>query len=503
MVSKKNICSFCILLLILTGCGNDKCLGPQLNIDYLNTLKKNAFPITGAKGFLVLPNPLDATNNVTINVKDTRLIDYYSKINLIDLLNPMRLENYFLKIRISDFNDSPDILARPNTNGEYMFGVSDVHYSEVMAYYSLSVLYRYVEALGFELVKTRPLYVMVKANSSDPDELNAYYDHHYFEPHMPRTITMYGKSENSPALDRDIYWHEFGHFVVESASKEVGIDLATATGAIFTEGSSLHECLADALAESVGDKPYIGRWLAKNLDGYQPGEPLRSAITINGRELTFNDVIRVNKEIKVPFTYEVAEWCTRVLWQIRSKFIEKYGKEGSYYYERLIFSALSLLKRDTSFSQYRNALLESDFKLHCGNHKDDILRAFSEKGFQTEYPKLPGPLNFNSTVKTVESSSSNTFLVGFSTEISNPYNIIARNLRIILESSKTDIFNPIIYMQSYGDLEPGESITIGKDLGYEYSVMGEYVPNKSFGIRYRLRLMIENGPENIISGVLQ
>ncbi len=512
-MAQRNLISMLIAFaLLLNACGNSGCEGPTLDVSKLSMLRTRGLQSsTGPEGFLILPNPIDATNSATASVVDAKIIDAGGIFSLLGLSAPGRLDNSFLKVRIKDLSDALSTLAAPNSSGDFKFKPDNIHYSEVMAYRSVTAIQAYVEALGFSVVKTRPLYVMVQAAGSTSKDVNAFYDHAYLNPKSPRTIKLYGASQYAPGADQDMYWHEFGHLFNESVTGERGMDYAGDTGAIWTEGSAIHECLADYLSESVSDKPYIGKWIARNLDGYKAGDPLRSA----QGPMDFRTVATADGTGARPERYEVAEWCTRVLWDIRKNFVAEDAEAGALKSDRMIYSAVSLLKRDTSFAQFQSALQNADEELHCGGHTDAINEAFENRGF-IEADTLDNPLKLTAAPVTVKVSDSGTVsaaspgpgvTVVFNVQIQNANSQVARNVRLKLEPKDAKLI-ALTYQQGYGDLAAGKTIAVGTGgagLGVDFSVAGEIDSTARAGQRipYRLRLIPENGTETVFEGELR
>lgn len=497
----------------LISCSTElsECDGPKLDVAKVRGLRQTLF-YSGPKAALVVPNPIDATNNPAIQTTDASLSQEIEGFSLPDIVTK-RLENSFLKVRIKDTTDDVSTLATPNSSGDYVFSLSDVHYSETMAYYSVSSMIHYLESLGFSIVRSRPLYVMVRAEDTDnPNAINALYSHNYLNPSLPRTMRLYGDGKYAPAVDRDMYWHEFGHFFNESASHEVGMDYAADSGAYFTEASALHECLADYLAESVGNKADIGKWIARNFNDIPAGAPLRTANPAQDEFNEFHNVALFDGTEKNLDRYRMAEWCTRVLWDLRSQFVNEDAAGGAIFSDRLVYSAVSLLGRDTSVSQFRKALLNADDQLHCGLHKNSIEKAFSSRGFEAEPKELsskltlqasPVGLNLVNDKYTIGNPTAGGEL-GFQLRITNPNGETARNVRVRLESSDPGLI-PSTYFQAFGDLAGGKSITIGQGgLSLDYSVFAniDKAP-RSRRMTYKLRLQTENGPETIYEGEIQ
>jgi hypothetical protein len=502
--------SWLLIPVLLSACAKRGCEGPPLEMDSLRSLKTQGIPAPGPRSYLVLPNPIDATSNPAATVSDSKTLQSGNIFNLTNLLAPTRLDNSFIKVRVRTISDSVSSLASPNNSGDFNFPPQDIRYSQTMAYRSLTTIQSYVEGLGFSVVKSRPLFVMVQAEGSTSQEVNAFYDHAYLNPSAPRTIKLYGSSSFAPGVDQDMYWHEFGHLFNESITAERGIDFAGDNGAIWTEGSALHECLADYLSESASDKDYIGKWIARNIGGFRPGDPLRWASDRNGKPLDFRQIARADGTGAKPERYEVAEWCTRVLWDIRQSFIEDYGADGPTVSDRFVFSAASLLGRDSSISQFRDALVAANEDLHCGGYGEVIQGAFERRGF-VKAETLPGPLGVTGTAVTVRVNGTSIqptppapgASVVFSVRIQNTFRSIARNVRMKLSSSSA-LLIPKIYQQGLGDLEAGRTLNVGTSDGLPstFSVLGEIDSRAPVGstIPYTLTILTENGPDAVLRG---
>ncbi len=499
---------FILSLLVLTSCGRvvTECGGMALNVNRLTQIQNAAFS-SNSKAYLITPNPLDATGNVGLQSLDSALGSLLDSYFLPGLILPSRLENSFLKVRINKITDSAGLLASPNSNGEFLFPISDIHYGETMAYHSLTAIQSYVEALGFQTDKSRPFYVMVKAEGSthNPADVNAYYNHNPFSSSAPRELKIFGETAHSAWQDRDIFWHEFGHYFLESLTGSRGVDQAGDAGAVFSEGGAIHECFADYGAESLSGRGYLGRWIARNFPEYAVGQPLRTAHYKNDEFENFREVIDFDSSGKNLDRYRLGEWCSRVLWDIREQIVSENKVEGSFYADRMIFAAASLLKTDTSITDLKESLLNADEELNCGIHSRSIQNAFESRGFSNEVKNLDNPLLFKGSVSWSPYSneqSTRSFSVDFT--ITNTNSELARNVRLVLESPNGD-FSPIVYEQAFGDLGSGKTVTVGVNgpIPIDYSVMGTIPANRNYkGIKIILRVKIDNGPDTVIQGSL-
>lgn len=486
--------------LLVSACTRElpECAGPQLSVSKIEALRKTLFS-SGTPAKLAVPNPIDATQDDLARASDPEVTRALEGFNLQGLLNSGRLDNSLLKIRISSIDDDLSSLARPNSSGEYAFAVTDVHYSEAMAYYATQSIKSYVEALGFTYVTSRPLYVLVRAATEGGDEqVNAFYEHNSLDPSAPRVMKLFGNTEFAPGMDRDMYWHEMGHFANESVSREVGIDASVDHGAIYSEAAALHECMADFIAESLSGKPYIGKWINRNFEPNSPGKPLRSAVDSSGNRIVYDAVSTHDASSESPERYEVAEWCTRALWELRTQLVAEDGQLGAALADRLTLTAMSQLKKDTSFKEFHRALLSADEQLHCGLHKRSIREAFVGRGFDENPDEMKEPLSLSASPIKGTNTAYDEYAFRF--RITNSSGVTARNVRIRVESQSAALL-PTTYMQSFGDLPPGRSIVVGDSgLPLDFSVYASVDPSSTARLKYRLRVMVDNGPETVKDG---
>lgn len=516
----------CILLLS-SSCKVElkECAGAPLETSSLQQFKEGRF-LTGPQAYLVLPNPIDSPRLNLFSFSSSTFRNAQQGVGLPNLGGEVGLENGFVRVRRYNRYDDLSLLANKYDLNLASQEIRDSKYSQVMAYHAITSITDYVEKLGFRVDKSRNLFVMVQS-ADDPEragttststQVNAYYTHNQNSPGKPRLIQIFGDNQNQYPLgaDRDVFWHEFGHLFNESLTASKGIDEATEQGALYTEGGALHECLADYLSESASDKGYIGRWAAKNMSHIPPGNPLRSAIAMNDGKNNFSSVSNYDSSAPTPDQgapdkYEVAEWCSRVLWDIRSQFVKEDPKTGALFSDRTVFSAVGLLGKNASVSEFRRALLTSDQQLHCGLHQNSIKKAFSSRGFTETQGALSKGLTIQARAVGFKDSSSGVQTVtpnlsadeiGFQIVINNPNVTVARNVRLELLATDAAVI-PYREVQGFGDLGAGGSIRLISNnyqdffASVTFSLDSQYSVGKR-SVKVYLRVSVENGPETIL-----
>jgi hypothetical protein len=507
---------FFILSLLLSSCGIklSDCAGPLLNTQKLLEVQQDRF-FSGPQAYLVLPNPIDSPRLSLFSFTASTFRGAQQGVGLPNLQSQTALENTFLKIRRNGFFDSADKLVNQQMLSSASNDIRDPQYSQVMAYHSITAISDYAQSLGFSINKSRPLYVIVRA-SEDPSnpnstvnssEVNAYYVHNKFQPNQPRLIQLKGDSDFPLGADRDTYWHEFGHLFNESVSADRGFDEATDLGDYFVQSRAIHECLADYLDQSASNKDYIGKWGAKNFSDIPAGFPIRSAASLNDGKSNYSSVANYDARKGIPDNYELAEWCSRVLWDIRSQFKKEDQETGALFSDRVVFAAAGLLPKNASLADFRSALLSSDSQLHCGIHQQSIKKAFESRGFSTNIPKTSQPLllslspvGFKDVTSPPQKVSPNGDAdeIVFNYQITNPNGATARNVRIQIESSDPAVL-PLVSLQGYGDLPGGQTIRLvgngyqDYDTSISLSLDRKYANGRQ-KVRFLVKILVENGP---------
>ncbi|NBX75419.1 MAG: hypothetical protein EBQ92_02610 [Proteobacteria bacterium] len=511
--------------LLASGCGMRRSSkdGPSINMQALNLQTLRDFRLDrfsqGPQAYLVIPNPIDSPQLKSFDFSPSAFQNAQVGVGLPGLQTYSALDNSFLKIRVHSLYDNAALLVKPQELTSATSNVQDPKYSQVMAYHAVSSISDYVKALGFSLDQSRQLYVMVRSNT-DPEqattsqtskEINAYYVHNTYQPQKPRYIQLFGDVQYPLGADRDVYWHEFGHLFNESISASRGIDDAGEKGATFTEAGAIHECLADYLSETASQKGYIGRWAARNLSDIKANYPLRAAISLNDSKNRFSNVATYQSTVGIPEKYDVAEWCTRVLWDIRSQFEKENKETGAFYSDRTIFAAVGMLKKNASLVDFKNTLLDSDRSLNGGSHGSFIQNAFIARGFPDRGVPLSAPLRlqatavgfkeFNSQIYSVSPNSSADEIF-FSLAVSNPNSGTARNVRVQIVSSDPAVI-PYVDFQAYGDLPGGSTLRVTgtqyKDFLNSVSLaLDRRSASGRSRVSFSLKVSSENAPETTI-----
>jgi hypothetical protein len=293
------------------------------------------------KGLVFDPNPV-----VTLN--DTKLQDSkpvpdaaYEQVQLPGLSTSGMLDGPYV-------STSKTKKRVKSTNGAFLFKRNQDGFKEVMVYFHIDRLQRYIQSLGFKNVNRRPIPVNIAGQTDD----NSFYS--------PANKSLsFGTGGVDDAEDAEIILHEYGHSIQDNqvpgfgASKEAGAmgegfgDYLA--GSFFNDAKPAHlqNCVGswDATSYSKDDPPCLRRLDSKKL---YPKD--------------LDDEVHDDGEI----------WSA-CLWQIR----QAMGRKAA---DKLILSHHFLLQKDASFQDGAEALIQADQQLNGGNNGAALRAIFVQRG---------------------------------------------------------------------------------------------------------------------------
>jgi Zn-dependent metalloprotease len=237
---------------------------------------------------------------------------------------------------------------------------SDTRFEEVMCYYHIDTIERYIQSLGFTTIQNRQM--SCDANV-DPDFYNAYYS-------TSDQSVNFGGGGVDFAEDADVIWHECGHAIQDNqvpgfgASEEAG-----AMGEGFGDywACSYHATLIGP--QSPNWDIYLGTWVSTF---YVPGDP------------AYTRVLNSTKHYPEDLTYEVhddGEIWSACLWQIR-------GIVGRARADKMILESHFSVSPFASFLDGAIAIVDANDALFAGADRDAIIQVFTDRGI---WGPLPPP----------------------------------------------------------------------------------------------------------------
>ena len=312
--------------------------------------KRNLLRFVSGKGRVFDPNPVVSLNDTSLNDKSTLPDKVYSDVVLRDL-------------KSGGFLDGPFVTTKTTrnrvkrTNHDFRFRRQDRAFKEVMVYFHIDRVQRYIQTLGFKNVLNHPIPVNIDGQRDD--------NSHYSPSDKDLTFGTGGVDD---AEDADIILHEYGHAIQDNQVPGFGAS---------DEGGAMGEGFGDFWAASFFSdakpkemKATVGNWDATAYSGDEPP---------NLRRLDSNK--KYPKDIAGE-VHDDGEIWSACLWELRNTL----GRTTT---ERLVIAHHFLLSRDAGFEDGANALITADKNLNKGKNESAIREVFIRRGI------LPNPKRKN------------------------------------------------------------------------------------------------------------
>jgi Zn-dependent metalloprotease len=312
--------------------------------------KRNLLRFVNGKGRVFDPNPVVTMNDTSLNDKSTLPDKAYSNVVLRDL-------------KAGGFLDGPFVSTKTTkkrvkrTNRDFRFKRQERAFKEVMVYFHIDRVQRYIQTLGFKNVVNHAIPVNIDGQRDD--------NSHYSPSDKDLTFGTGGVDD---AEDADIILHEYGHAMQDDQVPGFG---ATDEGGAMGEGFGdfwAASFFSDAKPKEM--KATVGNWDATAYSGDEPP---------NLRRLDSNK--RYPKDIAGE-VHDDGEIWSACLWELRSTL----GRTTT---ERLVIAHHFLLSRDAGFEDGANALITADQNLNKSKNESAIREVFIRRGI------LPNPKRKN------------------------------------------------------------------------------------------------------------
>lgn len=259
-----------------------------------------------------------------------------------ELENTGKLDGKYVSTRLT-----PDRVSRADY--KFLFRRGDRAFKEVMVYYHIDKLQRYLQELGFaNILSTKAIEVNIDGIEDD----NSFYS--------PATKSLtFGTGGVDDAEDAEIILHEYGHAIQDNQVPGFG-----QTGEARAQGEGFGDYLAASFFSDVKPallKPTVGSW-----DG----------VAYSGAEPPCLRRVDSNKKYPKDITGEPhndGEIWSACLWQLR-------GALGGRMTDKLVIAHHFLLKPTASFEDAANALITTDKQLNAGQNGESIRSIFVTRG---------------------------------------------------------------------------------------------------------------------------
>ncbi|HJT85282.1 MAG TPA: M36 family metallopeptidase [Nitrososphaeraceae archaeon] len=288
------------------------------------------------------PNPVVALNDTRLEDNSPIPSSAYKNVVLKELKNNGNIDGPHV-------NTSTTSNRTHRANHEFIFNRDTRSFKEVMVYYHIDRMWRYIEELGFD---------NILKGFSIPVNIDGIPDDNSFYSPAEKSLT-FGTGGVDDAEDADIILHEYGHAILDNQVPGFGES---------HEAGAISEAFGDYLAASffadikpANLRPTIGNW---------------DAVAYSGDEPPCLRRLDSNKKYPRDLSQEVhndGEIWAACLWQIR----EAIGKTLA---DRLIIASHFLLDRSSSFTQAANAIILADENLNQGSNKEIIMNIFIRRG---------------------------------------------------------------------------------------------------------------------------
>ena len=302
------------------------------------------------RGQVFIPNPVVALNRDDLldqGDKDLEVFKTaYRKVVLRELEQGGRLKGPYV-----DTTRTPQ--GARSSSFEFIYARKDDHFEEVMAYYHIDSLQRYVQSLGFkgdQGVLSRP----IKVNAHGGREDNSYYD-----PSPGKKDITFGDGGVDDGEDAEIIVHEYGHALQDAIVPGFGQG---------KEGRAMGEGFGDYLTGSFFSsfkkgtrKRKIAEWDVKGFAG-GPEECLRRLDS----QKHYPDDMRGEE-------HSDGEIWSACLWKVRNVL----GKKMS---DTVILESQFYLNQYSDFADGADAILMAEKNLYGGQRDKALMKIFKDRG---------------------------------------------------------------------------------------------------------------------------
>lgn len=248
-----------------------------------------------------------------------------------------------------------NIKSKANTYSStltYNYTRSQANFEDVMAYYHIDTLQRYIQSLGFTNINNRAIVVNVNATTQD----NSWYS--------PSTKDLtFGTGGVDDAEDASIIAHEYGHSIQDNQVPGFG---ATNEGGAMGEGFGdfLGATYEDALVPSTFFKACVGEWDATSYSSANPPCLRR----LDNNKIYPRDIVKEvhdDGEIWSQGEYEMAQ---------------AFGRDVA---TKLILQSHFSLTPNSGFNAGAKAIKAADQALYGGSHAAQIDAIWAARGIST------------------------------------------------------------------------------------------------------------------------
>ncbi|WP_091836711.1 M36 family metallopeptidase [Marininema halotolerans] len=310
--------------------------------------KKNLNQEATGTGKVFQPNPLESYG-ATSSFSDNRDRDSTALNNQLKTVSLLGLNGTgYLKGSYVTISSKANTYSSTNT---FNYTRAKNSFEDVMVYYHIDTMQRYIQSLGFNNINNRSITANVNTISDD----NSYYD-------PSNKKLTFGSGGVDDAEDAGIITHEYGHSIQDNQVPGFG---NSSQGGAMGEGFGdfLGATYEDATSSSSYGKACVGEWDATSYSSSNP--PCL-------RRLDNNKVYPADWEGEVHADGEI--W-SQALYDMASTF----GRDTA---TKIVLQSHWSLTPNASFSDGYKGMLAADASLYGSAHKDKITAIFAARGIK-------------------------------------------------------------------------------------------------------------------------
>lgn len=303
--------------------------------------KINLLKSATGTGLVFNPNPVVKLNGTKLKANSKVPDEAYVKVELKGLRNSGFLDGPFVTTKNT-------IKRVKRTSLDFTFKRDKRAFKEVMVYYHIDKLQRYIQELGFTNLLNKPIPVDIDGDKDD----NSYY--------LPSTKSLlFGTGGVDDAEDAEIIIHEYGHAIQDAQVPGFGPE---------GEARAMGEGFGDYLAASffAGNKPAAFRPTFGSWDAYFIGKGKPKCLRRLDSKKKYPDDMQ-NEE------HDDGEIWSSCLWRIRAAL-------GGMQTDKLVIAHHYLLTPKATFADAAKALITTDKRLNNGANEKLIREVFTACG---------------------------------------------------------------------------------------------------------------------------
>jgi len=300
-------------------------------------------------GKVFLPNPVVTSGSVT-GLKDNNDADSAALNNQLKTVTLKGLNGTgFL---VGDYVTISSKAKTKSSTLQFNYTRSNDSFEDVMAYYHIDTLQRYIQQIGFKNINNRSIKVNVNGTRDD----NSFYS--------PSTKDLtFGTGGVDDAEDAGIIAHEYGHSIQDNQVPGFG---SSPEGAAMGEGFGdfLGATYEDATSTTGYGKACVGEWDATSYSSSNPTCLRR----LDNNKVYPRDVqneVHADGEIWSQGEYEMAQ---------------SFGRDVA---TKIILQSHWSLTPNAKFRDGAKAIKQADALLYGGQHAAEIDRIWAARGIST------------------------------------------------------------------------------------------------------------------------